>query len=181
MDHYIDIQVLPDPEFKATTLLNAVYSKLHRALVSLGREDIGVSFPEAAKAPGSLLRLHSGKTGLESLMALGWLKGLRDYTRVSAPTPVPANARFVRVQRVQPKQTAARLRRAVKRNSMPESEAEAILASRAPLKKPYFRLQSESTGQSFPLFIEQSKPEEHPVEGPYNTYGLSQTATVPWF
>lgn len=92
MDHYIDIQVLPDPEFKATTLLNAVYSKLHRALVSLGRDDIGVSFPEAAKAPGSLLRLHSGKAGLENLMALGWLKALRDYTEVSAPAPVPENA-----------------------------------------------------------------------------------------
>jgi CRISPR-associated endonuclease Csy4 len=181
MDHYIDIQVLPDPEFKATTLLNAVYSKLHRALVSLGREDLGVSFPEAAKAPGSLLRLHSGKASLESLMALGWLKGLRDYTQVSAPAPVPTNAEFVRVQRVQPKQTAARLRRAVKRNSLQESEAEAILGDRVPFKKPYFRLQSESTGQSFLLFIEQSNPQDYPVEGPYNTYGLSQTATVPWF
>lgn len=181
MDYYVDIQVLPDPEFKATTLMNAVYSKLHRALVNLGRDDVGVSFPEADKVPGPLLRLHSGKEALDRLMAEGWLKGLRDYTNVSGIAPVPTDATFVRVQRLQPKQSAARLRRAVKRDSLKESEAERILANRQPLKKPYLRLQSQSTGENFLLFIDQSKPQVQEIKGSYNTYGLSQTATVPWF
>lgn len=34
MDHYLDIRVLPDPEFSAQTLLEALFAKLHRALVA---------------------------------------------------------------------------------------------------------------------------------------------------
>lgn len=181
MDHYVDIQVLPDPDFKATTLLNAVYSKLHRALVSLSSSSIGVSFPQAGNSPGSVLRLHSRKDELARLMEQGWLKGLRDYTRINGPKPIPENVAFVRVKRVQSKQTAARLRRAVRRKSLSATEAETILESRESLKGPFLRLQSDSTGQKFPLFIEQSRPQEQAVEGRYNAYGLSQDATVPWF
>jgi CRISPR-associated endonuclease Csy4 len=181
MNYYIDIRVLPDPEFSTATLMNAVYSKLHKALVSSGQNDIGVSFPDAAKSPGALLRLHSGKEILESLMGQNWLKGLRDYVNETAITLVPDQAAFVRVKRVQSKQSASRLRRAVKRNSLKEDQADLILANRLPLKRPYFRLQSGSTGQHFPLFIGQSKPQKKAIEGIYSAYGLSQTATVPWF
>jgi CRISPR-associated endonuclease Csy4 len=31
--HYLDIQVQPDPEFPAAHLMNALFAKLHRALV----------------------------------------------------------------------------------------------------------------------------------------------------
>ena len=34
MDHYLDIRLLPDPEFPAPLLMNALFTKLHRALVS---------------------------------------------------------------------------------------------------------------------------------------------------
>jgi CRISPR-associated endonuclease Csy4 len=182
MNYYIDIRVLPDPEFGPTTLMNAVYAKLHRALVAVTRNDVGISFPEAGKTPGSLLRLHSGKEGLAQLMEQNWLKGLRDYTEVSDLNPVPAQtAGYVRVNRVQPKDSAARLRRAVKRKSLTEGDAENLLANRALLNRPYFRLQSQSTGQHFPLFIEQGTPRNESVDGTFNAYGLSQQGTVPWF
>lgn len=35
MDHYIDILLLPDPEFPASMLMGALYNKLHKALVVL--------------------------------------------------------------------------------------------------------------------------------------------------
>lgn len=35
MDAFVDIALLPDPEFPATTLLNALFSKFHRGLVGL--------------------------------------------------------------------------------------------------------------------------------------------------
>ena len=33
MDAFVDLTLLPDPEFPATTLMNALFSKLHRGLV----------------------------------------------------------------------------------------------------------------------------------------------------
>ena len=33
MDHYQDIQLLPDPEFGAPQLMSVLFAKLHRALV----------------------------------------------------------------------------------------------------------------------------------------------------
>lgn len=181
MDHYIDINVLPDPEFNTPTLMNAVYSKLHRALASFEGGSIGVSFPGLRKIPGSLLRIHSDQSTLNDFMRLNWLKGLGDYTDVTPVNPVPANASHISVKRVQSKLTAARIRRAVKRNSMTDEAAESMLNNRTPLMQPFFRLQSQSTKQHFPLFIEQSDPQGQPVSGEFNAYGLSQGATVPWF
>ena len=181
MNHYIDIKVLPDPEFNTATLMNAVYSKLHRALASVSSGTIGVSFPHLSKTPGPLLRIHSEQATLNDLMGQNWLKGLGDYTEVTPVKPVPETVSYVSVKRVQNKLTAARLRRSVRRNSLEIGAAKDMLENRAQLTQPFFRLQSQSTNQHFPLFIEQGNPQNEPVEGEFNAYGLSQGATVPWF
>lgn len=183
MDYYLEITVLPDPEFKATMLMSALFSKMHRALVSIENSEIGVSFPKADKSPGEVLRLHSSDKALERLMDQNWLKGLRDYTKVSEITLIPDLVQYVQVRRKRPKLTASRLRRAVKRNSITEEKAEELLTeeNKEQIENPYFRLQSQSTNQSFPLFIEQGQPQDNSVPGCFNAYGLSQDATVPWF
>ena len=181
MDHYIDVKVLPDPEFDAATLMNALYAKLHRTLVATNEEKIGVSFPNAKKTPGNIMRLHAEQATLQQLMEKHWLKGLGDYTHVDEIKPVPAPVEYVQVKRIQLKMTAARLRRAVKRGSMSVDQAEALLAERKLLKKPFFQFQSSSTNQRFPLFIEYGKPQKQPTSGRFNSYGLSDIATVPWF
>ena len=181
MDHYLEIEVLSDPEFNATILMSALYAKLHRALVAVGHGEIGVSFPRAGKTPGDLLRLHAGPGALARLMEQNWLKGLNDYTRSSQIKAAPATDQHIQVKRVQPKQTAARLRRAVKRGSIPESEAEKLLSERVLLKNPFFQLQSQSTGQRFHLFVEQQKSLPKVSTGAFSSYGLSDKATVPWF
>lgn len=181
MDHYIDIKVLPDPEFDAATLMNAVYAKLHRTLAATKEEKIGVSFPNAKKTPGNVVRLHAEQAILQRLMAEHWLKGLGDYTHVAEIKPIPAQVRHVQLKRVQPKMTAARLRRAVKRGSMSAQQAETLLAERKMLKKPFFQLQSSSTNQRFPLFIEYGKPQNQATSGTFNSYGLSDNATIPMF
>ena len=62
--HYIDITLLPDPEFSHTHLLGALLAKLHRALVQGQTTDIGVSYPQHVVQPltkrslGAVLRLH---------------------------------------------------------------------------------------------------------------------------
>lgn len=45
MDYFLDIRVLPDPEFSEEMLMAALFAKLHRALGARGKGDIGVSFP----------------------------------------------------------------------------------------------------------------------------------------
>lgn len=138
MDSYIEIRILPDQEFEATTLMSTVFAKLHRALVESGRSDIGVSFPEAGKTPGALLRLHGSLAALESIMTLSWLTGLQDYTQTSGILQVPAQAAYVQVARVQSKMTASRIRRALKRGSLSEERALELLQSRDQLNQPFF-------------------------------------------
>lgn len=46
---------------------------------------------------------------------------------------------------------------------------------------PWLNLRSLSTGQSFRLFIRHGELLSAPVVGMFSTYGLSATATVPWF
>jgi CRISPR-associated endonuclease Csy4 len=41
-------------------------------------------------------------------------------------------------------------------------------------------LHSQSTGQPFRLFLDH-RPCDTASAGPFNTYGLSTTATIPWF
>ena len=181
MDHYVDIKVLSDPEFDTTTLINALYSKLHRVLAATDEGNVGVSFPNSKKTPGDLLRLHAEQSVLEQLMDNGWLKGLSDYTHVAVIKVVPSQTQHIRVKRIQSKMTAARLRRAVKRGSMSAQEAERLLDQRKLLKKPFFQLQSSSTNRKFPLFIEQGAPQNESIKGMFSSYGLSDKATVPWF
>lgn len=181
MDYYIDIKVLPDPEFDTTTLMNALYSKLHRALAAASKGKVGVSFPHLKNTPGDLLRLHAEQSVLEQLMDKKWLKGLGDYTHIAEIKVVPDSTQHVRVKRIQAKMTAARLRRAVKRGSISVQEAETLLDQRKLWKKPFFQLQSSSTNRRFPLFIEQTVILNEARKGKFTSYGLSNKATVPWF
>lgn len=184
MNHYLDIRVLPDPEFKETVLMNALFAKLHRALVDVGQGEIGVSFPLQTKTLGELLRLHGSEAALTRLMAENWLKGLRDYTECSQVQAVPTTTQFRKVARVQFKSNPERLRRRSIANG--KLSAEAAL-SQIPDSKaertdlPFVQLKSKSTGQEFRLFIEQGPLQTQPSQGQFSDYGLSSTATIPHF
>ena len=104
--HYIDITLLPDPEFSHAHLLGALMAKLHRALVQLKSSDIGVSFPQHVNAPlgkrtlGAVLRLHGPQAALAGLMEQGWLKGMRDHVQLSELASVPSGTAHRLVLRV---------------------------------------------------------------------------------
>src|SRR5690606_27696688 len=127
MSHYIDIQLRQDPEFPQQQLLNALYAKLHRALVGLGSDNIGVSFPrhdDTRPSLGALLRLHGPQSALERLMATPWLTGMRDHLDLSDLHLVPADAQHRRVWRVQAKSSPERMRRrAMRRHGIDAEEA----------------------------------------------------------
>jgi CRISPR-associated endonuclease Csy4 len=187
MDAYIEIHVQPDPEFPANMLMNALFAKLHRALVAHGRGDVGLSFPEGdqpGKSLGTRLRLHGSAQALETLMAQDWLRGMRDHTRVLPLAPVPAGAQYRAVRRVQADASPEReRRRLMRRQNLTEAQALARIPERPTqwLKLPFVSLHSQSTGQQFRLFIEHLPLQAEPVSGNFGSYGLSNTATIPWF
>ena len=111
--HYIDITLLPDPEFSHAHLLGALVTK-HRALVQLGSADIGISFPGYSLRPrtlGTILRLHGSEAALRCLMEQPWLQGMRDHVHCTLPALVPEGAVPCLVQRRQFKTSPDRLRR----------------------------------------------------------------------
>jgi len=189
MDHYVDIDVQPDPEFPAHQLMSALYAKLHRALVLRqgAGAGIGVSFPgfdAQGTYLGTRLRLHGTLAALAELLESDWLTGMRDHVALTPPRPVPPDTGHRLVKRVQVKSSPERLRRRLmRRHGFDEREAcERIpdkLAQRTNL--PFVALRSMSTGQPFMLFIEHGPVQPGAVAGGFNAYGLSQGATIPWF
>jgi len=187
MEHHIDIDVRPDPEFSAHQLMNALYAKLHRALAAKNSTCIGVSFPGfSLKAPhlGTRLRLHGDVAALSALMASGWVTAMRDHVTLTPLTQVPETAEHRIVRRIQVKSSPERLRRRLmRRHDLDAQQARHYIPDEVAqvAKQPYVQLRSTSTGQSFRLFIDHGAPQSHAIAGDFNTYGLSQTATVPWF
>lgn len=187
MDHYLEIRLLADPEFSPSLLMNALFAKLHRALYDLGTHSIGVSFPGVESAPprlGETLRLHGTLSDLQSLMALKWLTGMSDHTAVDGPIPIPAKVTYRAVRRVQVKSSPERLRRRyMKRkrvdhetalNDIPDNCAKRV-------SLPYVQIKSRSTEQTYRVFIEHRETGNEPASGNFSHYGLSATATIPWF
>lgn len=187
MDYYFDIKLLSDSDFLPSLLMNALFGKLHRALVESPKLTIAVSFPEYSLAPlglGGCLRVHGSQGDLDRLNNTPWLAGVRDHVICMAIKPVPAHPEYVCVQRVQVKSNVERLvRRCAKRNGIDEAQARCRYQTAQPekLHLPFVTLNSQSSGQKFSLFIKQGKPQLTPSAGEFNRYGLSRTATIPWF
>lgn len=187
MDHYIDLQLLPDPEFTQPHLMSALFSKLHRALVAQRSENIGISFPAVKTEPpwlGDCLRLHGDHAALTGLIAANWLTGVRDHVEGTAVLAVPLKVSFRVVSRVQAKSNPERLRRRqMHRHGLDAAQAHARVpdASTERLDLPYVQLRSQSTEQSFRLFIRHGALLETATAGIFGAYGLSTTATIPWF
>src|SRR5690606_16041898 len=97
---------------------------------------------------------------------------------------VPAGASHRQVLRRQFKTNVERLRRRrmLRKGESAEQVAQAIPShvERKP-DLPFANLRSLSTGQTFALFVEHGQPLPQAIDGVFNTYGLSQGATVAWF
>lgn len=184
LTHYLDIHLRPDPEFLATQLLSALYAKLHRALVLMGGNQIAVCFPKMSRRDmGSQMRLLGPVGELDKLMALDWSRGMRDHAQFGPCLPIPLQHGLSKLHRVQTKSGAERLRRRqMKRHGMSYEQA----CVRVPdgkarlLDLPFVQLSSGSSGQRFSLYL-RMEPAASAVEGFFNAYGLSHTATIPWF
>ena len=187
--HYIDITLLPDPEFSHAQLLGALVAKLHRALVRLGTGDIGVSFPQHVDAPrqqrtlGSVPRLHGQPPAMQALMDHDWLRGMRDHVMQTSLAAAPPEAPHRLVLRRQFKTSAERLRRRrMRRKGETAEQAMAAIPDSVERRPdlPYAQLRSSSTAQPFCLFVSHGPSLAAALTGRFNTYGLGPHASVPW-
>jgi CRISPR-associated endonuclease Csy4 len=201
MDHYVDIRLQPDAEFAPAIPMAALFTKLHKALAAGGHQNIGVSFPqmdEGDPAParasrigahpryalGQVLRLHGTSFALNKLLTTDWLPGMRDHVACGALLAVPTDARHRVVSRVQAKSSPERLRRRqMRRHGLTAEQAQERVPDSAAemLNLPFLTLRSQSTGQTFRLFIRLGAKQATAVAGEFGAYGLSAQVTVPWF
>lgn len=149
---------------------------------------IGVSFPGYSVRPrtlGRVLRLHGLPEILAWVVARDWMGAAKDLVEVSDIAAAPANAEHRSVYRAHAGSSVGRMRRRWLRRhgGTPEDAVAAIpdWAEPAKLDAPFVRLRSTSTGQLFNLFVAVSEPVAKPRGGAFDPYGLSRTATVPWF
>ncbi len=194
MKYYQDITLLPDPEIDLYFLWKKVYQQMHLALVEVkdtqDKVNIGFSWPnyvysENRKHLGNKLRVFAQSSNeLCELDLNKWLSRLTDYAHITKIRNVPDNVNeHVKFSRVRVKSGIERIaRRKAKRQSISYEDALSQLShfKTQQTDLPFVRFESLSKGHSYPLFI--SKAENKTAEeGKYSTYGLSKTATVPWF
>ena len=183
MDYYIDIKINPDAEMRKNVLLNKVYTKLHKALFDLKSSAIGVSFPEYKVLLGRILRLHGNSSILNDLQGLNWLGGLSGYCQMTEILPVPENVQYRVISRKQSTMTNAKLNRLIKRGTISEENIKAYIAKMFTkgLDNPYLELDSTSNDQLHRRYLQFSALLDKPIEGEFDTFGLSKSATIPWF
>ncbi|SFK97851.1 CRISPR-associated protein, Csy4 family [Nitrosomonas aestuarii] len=183
MNHYIDISILPDPEFPATVLMNSLYSKFHKVLYELHATTIGVSFPRHQLTLGNLLRVHGNRSLLYSIQQFNWIGAMSGYCKISEVSPVPTDTKFRTVSRKQTNMSNAKLNRLIKRGTITEQQVKnykAKMFSKG-MDIPYLELQSASNGHKHRRYIEFGELLDEPVQGQFDQFGLSKSATVPWF
>lgn len=187
MDYYLDIHFQNNSEIPVNQTLSVLYCKLHQALVDINSSQVGVSFPkfQASKPSlGSHLRLHGSGLKLEQLMVRPWLSGMQDYINIGDSEAIPSTVQYRRVRRVQAKSNPDRLRRRMMmRHGIDEAAAKVQIPDHVSevLKLPFVQMDSTSSGHHFRLFIDHGEPSEEPTNGVFSLYGLSSSATVPWF
>ena len=144
-----------------------------------------MSFPAFKKDLGNILRIHGSKDDLNCLMQLNWVGSLFSFLEFSEILEVPNSTKYRIVSRVQNKSSVERLyRRSLRNNKITKEEALIRLQKLKDLnyiRTPFIEMRSNSSRQRFKLFIEHGKVLDSPLEGNFSSYGLSNTATIPWF
>lgn len=183
MDSYIDIHLKPDAEMREAELSSKVFTKFHKALVALNSNTIGISFPQMNVKLGRLFRVHGEASVLHDLQELDWLGPLSGYCLVSAVLVVPEYIQYRAVSVKRSNLSRAKLKRLIARGSIDkegEKRYKVKMLSQG-FDNPYLDLFSGSTGQVHRKFFDFGELQPKPTSGKFDSYGLSITATVPWF
>ena len=184
MDFYIDLVLQADEEVPIYFIRNKVFTKLHKALNDLKQTSIGVSFPRYNIKFGDVIRIHGEKSSLNTLQQSNWLGGLAGYCEVSGILPVPEKIDGYRtVSRIRQNMTNSKLQRLIKRGSISDEEVKNYKAKMfaTGLDSPFLELVSASNGHKHRRYIQFGELSSQSIKGEFDFFGLSKTATVPWF
>ena len=183
MTHYIDIRLMPKKEIRENVLLNQLYSAFHKRLYDLKSKSIGVSFPEYRLKLGRLFRIHGSKEDLELLEEKDWIGKYREFCKVGSIEEVPNSVKYRTVYRVQQNMTEAKLRRLIKRGTIPQEDIKKyrVKMYQGGLDNPYVELISASNAQRHRRFIAFGELQEKEAKGEFDLFGLSKLSTIPWF
>lgn len=183
MNSYIDIHLLPDSELKEAELSSKVYTKFHKALVALRTDRIGISFPLVNLKLGLLFRIHGDGSLLHDLQGLDWLGSLKGYCKVQEVKAIPDQVQYRVISAKRSNLSQAKLKRLIKRGSIDEAGIKRYRVKMLSLgfDNPFLDLQSESRGQLYRKFFGFSELVNQSTEGSFDSFGLSKSATVPWF
>ena len=188
MNKYIDLTMQRLPELPPHVLISAVFEQIHRSLVLMETSQVGVSFPSVTNTYiGNKIRLHGSETDLNQFVTLGLLDQFDGYVEQTEVLDVPANVSHRQILRKRQQKAASlsEIKRYMRRHGVTKEEAEERFKPQAyktqtPL--PFLWVESQSSGGIlFKLFVDQQTEMSEPVDGKFNAYGLSDSATVPWF
>ena len=197
MNYYQDITLLPDAEITLGFIWQKVYQQVHIALadnkIAENQSAIAVAFPEYGSKGfplGRKLRLLAEtQKQLEQLDINKWLERLSDYCHIKSVKSVPANIeKYVCYKRKQFKSNLLKeaRRRAKYKNETLDQALLHFQHYQNSCNLPYINMislsmpENLSKSNKFKLFIEQ-KVLTQSRSGYFNCYGLSKTATTPWF
>jgi CRISPR-associated endonuclease Csy4 len=193
MNYYVEIKLQPDAEFSSPVLMNALFSKLHKVLFDMQSNDIGVSFPDYGKILGERVRIHGEESRLKALCVKDWIQRMRDYCQVGPIQKAPEEISYRVFSRRQEKMNSSRLKRLLARQEKGKRGTRTNLTEKSIEKykqemlvskqnaMPYLELKSNSNGNVHRRYIQFGELSDTPVQGKFDTFGLSKTATVPWF
>lgn len=195
MIYYQEILIKPSFDISVYFIWEKLFKQIHLAIASTTKDkshfNIGVSFPgydlrNKRNGLGNLLRLHAKSE--EALVSLNITDSLRSLTDMLEIVPI-ASVQADKIEcyaifrRKQVRSSSERLaRRYAKRHQLSYTEAVKIYNDKEDelTSLPFINFDSLSTGSRFKLFIERKKVVTA-VDGYFNSYGLSQQATVPLF
>ena len=185
LKYYLDIEAVPDPELSINFIISKAFFKVHCAIAKK-QGKIAAAFPGIKRTTvGNIIRLFAEtreelealdlKAGLECLNGAVYVKKIKTvpagiesfsiYSRIHAPASIQATAR-----------------RYVKRHNgiSYEEVLKRYKKSFVLCNTPYLLMESSSSRQKFSLFVDKKKA-TFEQQGEFNSYGLSNSATVPVF
>lgn len=181
MEGFVDLKVPAQEDQSTHAILARIYFSLHLELVERKLDRVAVCFPKAKKSTvGDVLRVLGVNKDLTTLLEAPRLRCLSDYYNSTGVESCPEGHAWRHIKRVQPKLTAAKARRMVKRGSASEERAQALYdQGPAVLAFPYLNMNSASSGQKYRLYVNQVPCEPPSKAQSFNSFGLG--ACVPWF
>lgn len=160
--YYLDISIIDNEEISKNSIINKLFSEIHLHLSSLKSQDIGISFPDnKIRAYGDLKEINKLVNYIVDK------KGYNDYCKFHDAKPVPENHdSWIIVKRIQPKFSASKKRRMIKRGSDPKK-----LKSYEKINNKFLNVKSNSNGNNFKLFFDEINCDNN-GESNFNNYGF---------